>query len=264
MKTGLFDNITHDEYHSIEAVSNSYLSRLKKCPAAAKIKQEETASMTFGSAFHALLLEGLEVFNERFVVAPEINRRTNAGKAEYAEFLTENADKTIISKDDYNTSCEMVNAVIAHPFAIRLLYEGKSEMTCLWKDKETGLYCKCRPDRVPNGDYGVIVDIKTTRSANKDSFTRSIIQYGYHRQAAYYLDGFKAVANSNVDTFIFIAVEKEPPYMVGCFALSDADLDYGRMRYRELMEKELEYREQGLYPHYEDEGLQQISLPQWA
>ena len=38
-----------------------------------------------GSAIHCLLLEPDE-FKDRFIIAPPFNRRTNAGKAEEAEF----------------------------------------------------------------------------------------------------------------------------------------------------------------------------------
>lgn len=259
--TGLYPNISHAEYHGIEAVSNSYLTKINHCPASAKIDQEDTPALIFGSAFHALVLEGQEAFDNRFVVAPEINRRTKAGQAEYAEFCTQNEGKAVIGKDDYNLMIDMLNAVIRHPFACRVLSEGRSEMSVFWEDEETGIYCKCRPDRVPDGDYGVIVDVKTTISAKQKAFENSCIKYGYDRQAAMYLDGYNAATKSNVDSFIFIAVEKTVPFMVGCYAISETDIAVGRIKYQELMKKELGYRERNEWPHYEDEGLVEMNLP---
>jgi hypothetical protein len=258
-RIGIYPGITAKEYHTIEAVSNSYLSRLKRLP------QEDTAAFLFGRAFHCLLLEGPETFNTLFAVIPEeINKRTKEGKATLEAFEKENAEKDLIEKEDYEQMIEMVNAVIRHPFAAKVLKEGRSEQSVFWADKETGLYCKCRPDRIPEGEHGVILDVKTSRDATQAAFTKSIASFGYHRQASFYIDGFNAVSNAKVDAFIFIAVEKEPPYVVGCYTLSDIDLDVGRVRYRELMEKEKECQDKGEWPNYESEGLIEVNLPMWA
>jgi hypothetical protein len=261
MDIGLYPNINHEDYHAIEAVSNSYLSRIAKCPAAAKIEQEETPAMIIGGAFHSLLLEGQDAFDLRFVVAPILDKRTKEGKAQWAELQA--TGKTVISKDDNDTMVEMANAVIKHPFAIKCLAEGRSETSVFWIDEETGFYCKCRPDRIPCGDHGVIVDVKTTQSADKRSFAHTVNRYGYDRQAAFYIDGFNAVCSAKVDAFIFIAVEKEPPYKVGCYTLSDGDISVGRTKYRDLIEKEKACRDRGEWPHYDDEGLVELWMPNY-
>jgi hypothetical protein len=263
METGLFPNISHNDYHKIEAVSNSYLSRLSKCPAAAKIPQEETPAMILGGAFHSLLLEGEVAFSYRFAVADAVDKRTKEGKAWWAKFQADNPDKTIISKDDLDNMQEMANAVIKHPFAIKCLAEGRSEMSVFWVDEETGLYCKCRPDRIPDGDHGVIVDVKTTQNADKRAFAHTVNRYGYDRQAAFYIDGFNAECSAKVDAFIFIAVEKDPPYKVGCYTLSEGDISVGRTKYRELIAKERVCRENGEWPHYDDEGLVELWMPNY-
>jgi exodeoxyribonuclease VIII len=259
MMIGLYPNISHEEYHKIEAVSNSYLSRLSRCPAAAKVPQTETPAMLFGGAFHSLLLEGEVAFNERFVVAPQIDKRTKDGKAQWAAL--QELGKVVVSAEDYDLMTEMANAVIKHPFAIKCLAEGRSETSVFWNDPETGLYCKCRPDRIPDGDHGVIVDVKTTVSADKKAFAYTVNRLGYDRQAAFYIDGFNAVCSGSVDAFIFIAVEKEPPYKVACFTLSDGDISVGRMKYRDLIEREKGCREAGEWPHYDDEGLVELWMP---
>ena len=71
MREGIFSDIPAEEYHSIPAVSNSYLQRLNRVPAAAKIEQEDTGTLLFGRAFHCLLLEGEEAFYSLFAVAPD-------------------------------------------------------------------------------------------------------------------------------------------------------------------------------------------------
>lgn len=260
---GLYPNISHNEYHSIEAVSNSYLSKIEKCPAAAKIPQEETPAMVFGRAFHSLILEGVETFNKEYAVSAPVDKRTKEGKAYWAQFQSDNEGKTIVAQDDYETMVNMVNACVGHPFAIKCLAEGRSEISVFWNDPETGLYCKCRPDRIPDGDHGVIVDIKTTQNADKRAFAYTVARMGYDRQAALYVDGFNTVCNGKVDAFIFIAVEKEPPYKVGCYVLSEGDIGVGRVKYRELIHKEKVCRDNNEWPHYDDEGLVELWMPNY-
>lgn len=262
MEQGIYPNVSSAEYHSLDAVSNSYLSRLNKCPANAKIPQDETAAMITGRAFHCFILEGMDAYMNQFAVAPPVDKRTKEGKAAWNDFMAQNSDKTVITKDDHDGMVEMADAVIKHPFAIKCLAEGRSEMSVFWQDKETGLDCKCRPDRIPDGEHGVIVDIKTTTDASQKAFRSTIMRYGYHRQAAFYIDGFNSVCSANVDAFIFIAVEKDPPYMVGCYTLENMFIDYGRSEYRRLMELEKECRKEG-YPHYIDEGLVELQLPNY-
>lgn len=264
MREGLFADISAEEYHSITAVSNSYLQRLNRIPAAVKVEQEDSTAFLFGRAFHCLLLEGEEVFQSLFAIAPDIDKRTKVGKDDCAVFCSENVGKGIITAEQYESMARMAFSVKGHPFAATVLFEGISEQSVFWTDKETGLYCKCRPDRVPHGGHGVILDIKTTRDATQRGFTRAAASYGYHRQAAFYIDGFNSVSETKVDAFIFIAVEKEPPYVVGCYTLSDIDLETARMQNHELKEKELWYREKNLWPNYESDGLIELNLPPWA
>jgi len=264
MKEGVFDNISAEEYHKVSAISNSYLHRLKKIPALAKIEQEDKDAFLLGRAFHCLLLEGQEMFYSLFAIAPDVDKRTKNGKEDWAAFCAESVGKGILTTEQYESMAGMVKSVTDHPFAAKVLLEGKSEQSVFWTDKTTGMYCKCRPDRVPTGNHGVILDVKTTRDATQHGFTRSVAAYGYHRQAAFYLDGFNAASENKADAFIFIAVEKEPPYAVGCYTLSDADIDFGRMQNNELLEKEIWCREHQVWPNYESPNLIEINLPSWA
>jgi hypothetical protein len=265
-KIGIFPNISHEEYHADDsAISNSYLGRLAKCPANAKVKQEETAALVFGRSAHSYILEGEDAFFSQFAVYPKyMDRRTKEGKQEYLGFLEANRGKTVISEDDYDTITAMTDSIIRHPFAVKLLSEGRSEQSVYWVDKETGIYCKCRPDRIPDGDHGVIVDVKTTTDARPKQFRSSVISYGYDRQAGFYTEGYNAVCSGKVDAFIFIAVEKTEPYMVACYTLSDTFLEYGKIKFHQLLDLEKRCRETDEWPSYQDAELQELELPMWA
>lgn len=261
---GIYPGISHADYHAMtEYINNSYLSRLAKVPALAKIPQKETPAMVFGRAFHSFLLEGRDSFDSAFVVMPEgLNLRTKEGKAHMDGLLA--SGKAPISHEDMKTIEDMAQAVLTHPFAIQLLAEGESEMSVFWQDRETGLPCKCRPDRIPSGNKGVVVDLKTTADASERGFTSSVFRYGYARQAAMNLDGLNTVSNKEVDAFLCIAVEKEPPYRCEVYVLDDEVLDFGKQEYHRLLRLEQECREKNLYPHYAMPGAGTIYRPAWA
>ncbi len=267
---GIYQDIPNKVYHSLPAVSNSYLSRFNKCPAAAKVAVEESANLILGSATHAFVLEGEEAFLKEFAVAPYCDKRTKAGKETFAEFQDANKGKAVITADEMQLIICMGNAVHAHPFASQLLKQGISEQSVFWQDEETGLYCKCRPDRIPSGNKGVLVDLKTTTDASEHAFTRSITVYGYHRQAAMYLDGVNAARRTNdtgdiqdFDAFAFIAVEKTEPYRVEVFVLLPDFIEAGREDYKRLLRQERTCRRNSFYPNYQNPGIIELSKPGW-
>lgn len=261
---GVYENIPAAEYHAMhDYVSNSYLSRLDKCPAAAQVPQEDTPAMLLGRAVHCVVLEGEEEFNKNFCVAPAVNKRTNGGKAAWAEFCAANPGKDVITADEYQTLINMREAVYQHPFARMILAEGVSEQTVIWTDPDTGIKCKCRPDRIPSNGAGVLVDLKTTTDAGEHGFTRSVTGYGYARQAAYYLDGYNAATGAAADAFVFVAVEKTAPYRVEVYELDPEFIAWGREEYRRLLELEYTCRSQGEYPNRQSDEMITLYKPKY-
>lgn len=265
MKPGIYDNIPSHTYHNeIQAVSNSYLGRLAKCPAAARIPMEETAALLFGRACHSFVLEGEEVFFAEFAVAPKCDRRTKEGKAAFEQFTLANEGKTVITVDDLNTIFAIDASVKSHPFAKQLLAQGISEQTVIWEDEETGVLCKCRPDRTPSGNKGVLVDLKTTTDASERSFLNSVIKYGYARQAKHYIEGVNAgIGRTDYDAFAFIAVEKEAPYRCEVYILDDAFLEYGANERTRLLRIEAQCRKNNFWPAYQNAGAQDLFKPMY-
>lgn len=260
MNQGLYDNISFKDYKAIDAVNNSRLSRLDKCPAAALVEQEDTPSLALGRAVHALVLEGAEVFQKEFAVAPECDKRTKAGKDLFASFQVENLNKSVLSIDEGVQVEAIRNAVFAHPFAKKILSEGKPELTIIWDDEESGLKCKGRIDWMPERN-GVLVDLKTTRDASLDKFTRSCIDYGYAKQAGMYIDGMMKATGEVFDSFIFIAVETVPPYHTEVHVMDMRFIEWGYLEYRRLLYLEAKCRKEGFYPHYTEPSALDLVMP---
>lgn len=260
---GIYPDIPAETYHELPFVSNSYLSRLDKCPAAAKVRMEETDALVFGRAAHSYVLEGPEVFCQEFIVAPKIDKRTKAGKEQWAEFQASNVGRGLITADDMATIEAMRDAVHSHPFARKLLGMGVSEQTVIWEDLQTGIMCKCRPDRIPSGGKGVLVDLKTTQDAGEIAFSRSMVKYGYARQAAMYLDGVNRATGETYDAFAFITVEKSEPYRVETYLIDPEFIQWGRLEYQRLLRLEQLCRAEGAYPNYQHSELVTIYKPNY-
>ena len=263
LQHGVFSDISFRAYRELPAVSNSYLSRLNHCPAAALIEQEDTPAMAFGRALHCLALEGRAEFETRYAVAPKCDKRTKAGKELFAAFCADNAGKECINCDDVEVMHAMALAILAHPFAKQLLEQGLSEQTVIWQDEETGLWCKCRPDRIPTNADGVFIDLKTTSNAAERAFQGQVNSLGYFRQAAMYMEGLFHATGSVYKHFAFIAVEKEPPYRVEVYTLDDEYMGFGYDDYHILLREEKKYRDSGFYPNYQNAGAIELYAPQY-
>jgi len=270
-KIGIYPNMPFKDYLAIDAVSNSYLSQIKDCPAKALVEVKETPAMIFGRAAHSFILEGEKKFDTEYIVSPKFDRRPTAGKKAYERFCELAKTKTIISAEDFLKIRNMNSAVYNHPMAKKLLAGGTVEQTIIWKEPVTGILCKSRLDVLPDEKKGAVVDLKTTNDSSEYGFRRSIIKYGYHRQGAFYPDALynvkvgKVGKNTVYDAFIIIAVEKKEPYAVNCFFLSPELIEYGRQEYLELLRVHKKCKEEKSYPHWNDPedngGLITVELP---
>jgi len=263
IEPGIYYDIDHDAYHALTGyVSNSYLSRLNICPAAAKVPQEETAAMLIGSAFHSFVLDGPDEFSLRFAVAPECDRRTKAGKALFDDFQNANAGKQIIAADDFLNIRLMDEAVKSHPLAKNMIAVGRNEVSMFWEDSFSGLQCKARADKIVP-EQRTIIDLKKTKDASPHGFQSSVVHYGYHRQAAFYLDGANKITGNGFDAFAFIAVEEKEPYRVEVYTLKEPFIERGRVEYRMLMMQEIRCREANHWPNYTSAEVTELELPKY-
>lgn len=268
MEQGIYYNIPSKDYHSwTDIVSNSYLGKLAKVPANALIPQEETEAMKFGRLFHTYVLEP-ERLNDEFVLVEKFptkpNRRsTESTIATYTRFIESLNGKQPYTEDDFITISTMKDALMSHPSASKFLQEGISETTLIWEDKETGIMCKARPDRIPHGNKGVILDLKSCVNAAKNAFQSDCVKYGYAREGAIYLEGFSILMNAVYTDLIFclIAVEKEEPYRVECYTIEPDFLEWGYGEFHRLLQIEKVCREQKFYPHYNNAGVESLFKP---
>ncbi len=216
---------------------------------------KQTKSMAEGTAVHAFFLER-DKFNVDFAIKPQdIRLNTKAGK----EWAQEHQDKIIIDSELGNNLYEMEKSFMDSP--AKLIYEikGKSELSYFWDD--TGLVKgKCRPDWISD-DGNIIVDIKTTTDASPRGFQKSISTWGYHLQLAWYMRGLQKLGIP-AKQFIFIAIEKTPPFSVGVYRADKDMISFGNNEINKLVvgiDKALRDKK---FPDYTPE-IMDLGLPPW-
>lgn len=258
-----------DQYHAHYAVGHSGLLRIMRSPAHyteyISNPPAPTPAMMFGTAFHTALLEP-ERFADTFVVTPKFDRRTKEGKAAVEAWEAGNAGKTPLTADQMVAIEKMVANIKSHTGAAKLLANGLAEMSGFWIDPETGIECKCRPDFLVMDGQAVtgIVDVKTCCDASAEGFARAIATLGYDMQAAFYQEGFEALAGRTVP-FYFIAVEKDAPHAVAAYKASDEVIEVGRSKYRAALQLLRWCKDNDRWPAYQPNGeIETINLPRWA
>jgi hypothetical protein len=268
---GLHENLAPEVYHERIAgvASKSVLDMIAKAPAVYLawlngLEQEPTEAMEFGTAFHCAALEP-ERFKTAYSVEPVWTKdgRTKEGKLERAEWWANHprlpTAKTLSAKDGAKIS-GMVQAVLTHPLAGPLIRDGQPEVSAKWRDPTTDLICKSRADFVH--DLGCLVDLKTVTDASESGFRRTIYNFHYHHQAAFYRQGFTAVG-AEIGEFLFVACEKEPPYLVAVYSLDMEATERGRRDVAINMRALADCIASGIYPGY-PERIGIVGLPPWA
>lgn len=231
--------MTELEYNQHEGIRRSDLWKVRESPEkylwAIGHPEPPTPALIFGAMVHKLLLEP-DKFADEYAVAPSIDRRTKAGKDEWAAFADKNMGKQVVNMDDFVTAVEMVNAVERHPIAKKLL-GGKHEQPFFWTDEDTGELCKCRLDILTELDGGpVVVDYKTAASAETNRFNSKLFEFGYHLQAYMYTEA--VMKNMNLTErprFLFIVQEKKAPYAVNVIEATEDVMTAGMDVFRELI-----------------------------
>ena len=266
---GVYDDMPPSVYHQkrLGVVSNGALKHIDRAPKFYRAwiddteHDAQTDALVFGSRFHCALLEP-ERFAAEYTAEPDFGDcRFKAAKAERDAWRKNNAGKELISATDAETIAGMVDAIKADPLASRLLRDGVPERTVVWKDEETGLICKVRPD-LHVEKRGMVVDAKSCQDASPDAFARDVAKHLYHQQDALYRDGMRC-ADLGVQHFVFLAVEKSWPFLVGVHTLDSDAVARGYSRARTNIDRLAECLRTNKWPGHSD-NINTLGLPPWA
>jgi hypothetical protein len=109
-------------------------------------------------------------------------------------------DREIVTADEFAITQMQLAALAAEPRAARAAGHRLQRVLVFWVDKETGVYCKARPDHVHPIDARTVqlLDLKSTADESPQGFGRAAARLGYHRQAVHYTAGFEAATGLKV------------------------------------------------------------------
>jgi hypothetical protein len=249
------------------------------------LPKKDTAAFAMGHAVHCLALEP-EKFDQRFVVVdkvlsanstagqiaawlldksnegkiipwagkPEgINRRTNLGKTQWANFEADCKrnglaivdpeaieiahdyaqlvkGKTVLDEQDHADAVACVQALNNHPQFATIMAQPK-RVEVEHQFDLFGHRFKARLDCVIDS-MRLILDIKTTDDASPHRWQWSAVDYGYHRQAWIYQRA-QGQATGESYRFIFAVVQKPKPSTrgvpptVALYELDDETIEMG-------------------------------------
>jgi hypothetical protein len=262
-----------DGYHADKTtLSNSAAKWLlpPHCPAKFKWFRDNpdtrpvSVAMDFGKAAHRLAFGA----GEDYVVITGSGKdpnewRTNADKE--AVELARAGGVTPIKPKDETVIVEMAAALRDHPLASRLFSNGKPEQALYWTDPSTGVKLRARLDWLPDkvdGRRMLIPDFKTADSAHPEKFRKSAADFGYHRQAAWYIDAVRECGLDDDPAFLFVVQEKAAPYLVTVIELDEVSLNIGRNLNYQARMIYAECLRTGKWPGY-SEGVERVGLPDW-
>lgn len=253
-------NETNEAYHKSVGLSCSGLKQLAKTPAHYRASRErdedETDSQRVGTLTHMAILEPERFARE--VIKIEGHRGKTDVKAAIAE--AESRGLYVCKPEEFDGAQRMADAIFKQQSAYKLMTGGKPEQSVRWRDKETGVLLKCRPDYL-RAD-GVIVDVKTYDDLSDASVQRQIMKMRYHWQSSFYLAGVKEALGFDTKMFAHLFVDTKA-FVARVVVLDDASLEKAEFEMRPLIQKYAESLKADQWVGYPDE-IATVSLPSYA
>ena len=280
-------------YFAAEAMSASGSKAMRRSPATFRFDRDHprppTPAMQAGSLVHALALTPASV-RQAFSTGPDYSAvRTKDGKvpdnpavttedkALAKEWRAANPNVAVVAPDDWQRAEAMAAAALAAPIPAHMLAGGwtladllpaaKVELPIFWQDVVSGAQCKAKPDAVAQlSDLRVAcVDLKTTSSDLTDAeLARTMATFGYHRQAAHYLEGLASRGVTDAE-FWFLFVSTTAPHECAWKRVGHAALEVGA---REMAAVKMTYANciaTGEWPTAQESGWLdgELELPRW-
>jgi len=225
--------------------------------------QADSPAFAVGRLAHKLLLEGREGLAAEFAIRPDCwdSWRTKDSQVWRDEQIL--AGRTVITEDDLEAVTGMAESLARHPLVKAGILDGKVERSLIWKDAETGIWIKSRPDVIPNAS-AVMADLKTTVSVTDDALAKSLASYDYQCQGAVVGMAAEAVLGVQMEAFALVWVEKADPWCVRVTQLTPDDLERGRRQVRAALRTMARCIDTGVWPGPGGADASYLSLPAWA
>jgi hypothetical protein len=200
-----------------------------------RVEEADTEAKLLGRAAHHLFL-GEENFASLYAVRPStyVDSKTgdikkwNGNSFDCQKILARYAldRKEVLTPDQAERIRGMAAGLAKEPMVLQGILNGLIEHTLVYRDEETGIWLKARPDAIPNssGDYG---DLKCTNSVLDDDLERTIGEWDYPMQGALVGEASQRVLGLEMTSFNLVFVESKQPHCAQTVSLWPADLERG-------------------------------------
>lgn len=287
------------DYRKTEGISQSSMKELLVSPAhylASYGPNAEprfpSAAMIWGSALHCKALEP-EVFDNLYfdrsskakepTVADLKEMATEMGldfkstikKPELEALIWPEGKKkdnrTSMDAKDFDNVNRAADALRAHDITGEWFCPGQEDYrkfneVSLYTKNEMGQVLKGRFDRLLLDEEAktvTILDLKTTQSAQPKEFQRSVVNFSYDLQAAWYTRLAEICWPGYEVEFIFVALEKKPPFGISVFRASPGLLKNGQKKMAKALDLFAQCQVLDYWPSY-DPIVHDLDLPTWA
>lgn len=237
----------------------------------------------------------VQIYNDK---SGTINLQKKENQQHKKLFYTENEGKSVITEAQLEQIKEMKQACLdnikMNNFSLQEIIDksdveidheayfivvdgeivGESDLKQIEKEQaeklnpDTVIKVRLRTD-IDCEELKILMDLKSTKSANREDFARTAYQADLPIQAAMYLDILSFNKGIEYDHFFYPVVEKTEPYLTDMFYCSKEYLEYGKRMYKKrliaLKEAILKKEFKGFEIfHEEDETATELWLPNYV
>lgn len=255
---GFYANVPNEDYHKSQGISKSGLDLIHKSPAHYKFSppRKPSAAMHIGTAIHTAILEPV-VFERDYMCLENIDDKR---KSEYKEAVKEFGKDFVLTASESANIKGMQEALTLNHDANQLINSIEyAELSCYATDS-AGILLKCRFDGLTSD--GVAIDLKKTRDASARGFSKSVAEYRYHVQEAFYRHVYALAAGVPLERFVFIAVEDNAPYYSKVWQLDSEAANIGLHEANKDIQAYTKAYNDNYWP-LPDGSTELLSLPSW-
>lgn len=227
---------------------------------------EGAEKFSIGSVAHIMFLEP-HLFDEKVVIVRHDDWRKR--DAQDAKDDAKAAGKTAILAKHMEKITAARDVFLANTFTAKAFENGRAEQAMFWKHPVYGFWCRARPDFIADS-RAHLNDYKATANADPERFGKHAYDMGYHRRAAWYLEGSEILFGTRPDHYWFCNQEVRAPYLTSVIELDRQALEAGRLENDLAAERFADCLKTDDWPGYRhpnkpDRDLAfQVSLPNWA
>lgn len=275
-KPGAYEGIPFGEYLAAPGLNQSTLKHGIKSMAHVKWAQEHSFersdAMMLGSLFDDGLFEPQSLAS-KYAVMPDLTEGIEAQRPKATKIYKSRAEtwreelggREEVDQDQLDAMVQMIASVRGHPEFMEILNRRKrpgcmTQAVLIWDDPVTGIRCKGRVDQL---DPKMLVDLKSSRSANRRFFQKQAGDLGYHMQLVWYRSGIFALNGCGVHPDLrWLVCENKPPYGTAIFDVGPRSIESAERTTRRLLNKYAQCLSTGEWPGYPREP-QMLEICEW-